>query len=458
MYQLTRIIGGKIIRGKSDSVIRAANYGKTKYVHRRQVYFFSKKTSLTKQYDAVKRAKPIAVVIPPRYRRLSFPHETTVIETTDPYQAFWRLGLWNFRQIPVNTIGITGSAGKSTTTAMVASILKRRYRLVKTEGNLNTVSFLPSYLCRLSPGDHVLLLEMGMKSRGNIARQCRVVRPKFGAITNVGEAHLGSLGSAENILKAKQELIDGMRDGGVVWLNADNTRSRRLRTDHRKVKRYWFGVERPAHVQATHIRYTARGMSFRVNLNNTSYTFTIPTYGVHNVYNALTAIGLCYSMGLSISDIQTGLATFKPPHMRQELIRGKNGTLLINDAWNANPTAMKAGLRVLLDIAGRRKSIAVLGDMKELGSYTRQAHVEVGNHIARYPVDQLVTVGRHAYTIAQQAIKKGFDKRNVFCYGTREAALRHLFRVPPGCVIYFKASRSLHFERIVKALRATKTS
>lgn len=341
---------------------------------------------------------------------------------------------------------------------MVASILKRRFRLVKTTGNLNTASFLPTYLCRLSPGDQILLLEMGMKSRGNIARQCRIVRPRFGAVTNVGEAHLGSLGSAENISKAKQELIDGMRDGGVVWLNADNARSRRLRTDHVKVKRYWFGIERPAHVQATHIRYTSKGMSFRANLNGTLYTFTIPAYGVHNVYNALTAIGLCYSMGLNVSDIQTGLATFKQPHMRQELLRGRNGTLLINDAWNANPTAMKAGLRVLLAIAGRRQSIAVLGDMKELGSYTRQAHMEVGNHIARYPVDQLVTVGHHAHTIAQQAVKKGFNKRNVFCYRTREAVLRHLAGVPSGSVIYFKASRSMHFERIVKVLRATKTS
>ena len=351
-----------MIKGKTNVTLHTANYGRPKHIYRNQVYFFSKKTSVTKQHAAVNRTKPVAVVIPFAYRNLSFPMETAVVQVKDPYQACWRLGVWNFRKHPVTTVAITGSAGKSSTTAMVASILKKRFRIVKTDGNLNTATFLPRYLCRLSPTHRVLLLEMGLKSLRNIARQCHVVRPQYGAITNVGEAHMGSVGGAHNVLKAKQELIDGMNEGGIVWLNADNAKSRRLRTDHVKVKRYWFGIDQPAHLQASQIRYTPKGMSFNVSLNGTSYPFTIPVYGEHNVQNALAAIGICRSMGFHMSEIRQGLATFKQPHMRQELMRGKNGTLLINDAWNANPTAMMAGLRVLLAIAGKRKSIAVLGD------------------------------------------------------------------------------------------------
>ena len=406
-----------------------------------------------KQLAAIQRVKPIAIVIPPSLRNVSYPQQTSVIQVADSYNAFWRLGLWNFRQFPVKTIGITGSAGKSTTTAMVASVLKQKYRFVKTEGNLNTATFLPTYLCRLSRHHHLLLLEMGMKSLGNIARQCRVVRPQYGAITNVGEAHLGSVGGAHNVVKAKQELIDGMRDGGVVWLNSDNEKSRLLRTNHVNVKRFLFGIRGNVDLKASNIRYTSTGMQFDVLTNNESHTFTIPVFGEHNVYNALAAIGICHSFGMSISDIKRGLATFKQPHMRLQLIRGKNGTLLINDAWNANPTAMIAGLDVLHALTRRRKSIAVLGDMKELGSYTKQAHMRVGNYIARKPVDRLITIGKYAGIIAQQAVNKGFDRRNVFSYRTRESALNHLRHVSSGSVIYFKASRSLHFEKLVKALK-----
>lgn len=448
------IIEGKLVKGRTDTTVSSVNYGRPKYVRRHQLYFFGKKTSFDKQYAAVKQVKPLAVVIPSRYRHLSFPAETAVIQVSDPYRSFWRLGLWNFRQHPVKTVAITGSAGKSTTTSMVASVLKRRYPIVKTEGNLNTASFLPTYLCRLSSKHRVLLLEMGMKSLGNIARQCRVVRPQVGAVTNVGEAHYGSVGGAHNIVKAKQELIDGMRDGGVVWLNADNDRSRKLRTEHVNVSRYWFGIDQPAHVQGSHIRYTSRGMSFHVHVNGQTYSFTIPAFGKHNVYNALAAIGICYAMGFSMAEIQKGLAMFKQPHMRLQLVKGVRGTLLINDAWNANPTSMIAGLNVLNALSGKRKSIAVLGDMKELGSYTQQAYNRVGDYIARHPVDQLVTVGRYANLIARRAVSKGFNPQKVVSFRTREAALRHLLRAPSGSVIYFKASRSLHFEKLVKQLKA----
>lgn len=443
-----------MIKGNHDAAVRTVNYGKPKYVRHNQIYFFGKKTSLDKQYAAVVKVKPIAVVIPYRYRHLSFPHGTAVILTNDPYQAFWRLGLWNYRQHRVKTVAITGSAGKSTTTEMVAAILKRRFRLVKTEGNLNTVSFLPAYLCRLSAQHHILLLEMGMNSLGNIARQCRVVRPQFAAVTNVGEAHLGSVGGSQNIIKAKQEMIDGMREGGTLWLNADNPKSRQLKTEHANVKRHWFGIHRPAFLRASNVRYTATGMSFHATLGEQTHSFTIPAYGVHNVYNALAAIGICHSLGMRMSDIKQGLMQFKQPRMRMERLRGKNGTLLINDAWNANPSAMIAGLRVLAALSRERNSIAVLGDMKELGNYTRQAHRQVGDFISRSPVDQLVTVGSDAQLIAQQAVKKGFPKNRVYPFRSREAALRHLSRAQPGSVIYFKASRSLHFERMVRALKA----
>jgi len=189
---LARIIGGNLVRGDANLWLKTANFGKPKYLRSDQIYFYTKKKSWNQQLDAIRRVRPKAVVLPPSLSHHPIPPSVGLITVKDTFAAFWRLALWNWRHCSPRVIGITGSAGKSTTIEMTASILKRKWSMIKTQGNLNTYSFLPSYLVRLSPGHRILLLEMGMKSLNNIARQCSVVRPEIGVITNVGEAHVGT--------------------------------------------------------------------------------------------------------------------------------------------------------------------------------------------------------------------------------------------------------------------------
>ncbi|PTM58877.1 UDP-N-acetylmuramoyl-tripeptide--D-alanyl-D-alanine ligase [Desmospora activa DSM 45169] len=351
-------------------------------------------------------------------------------------------------------IAITGSAGKSTTTDMVYAVLKQKSKLVHTRGNLNTFTYLPTYLLQLRPGTRVLLLEMGMKSLNNIARQCRVVRPDIGVVTNVGEAHAGSLGSLGTIVKAKQELIDGMHAGGTLFLNADCTRSRQLTTRRFQGKVWTFGIARSADIKGENIRYTTRGMTFDVRIRNQSFSFTIPHWGNHNVLNALAAIGICRAMGYSMKTIQSGLAKSQPPRMRLQLIRSKNGRLLINDAWNANPSAMKAGLTVLKNIAAgtKRTAIAVLGDMMELGQYTRSAHQEIGRYTSHSSLSLLVTYGKYSREIATSAINNGMNQNRVIHFSDRARLLRFLKSAPKNSILYFKGSRKLKMEKIVNEL------
>ncbi|MGI6473871.1 MAG: glutamate ligase domain-containing protein [Thermoactinomyces vulgaris] len=179
----------------------------------------------------------------------------------------------------------------------------------------------------------------------------------------------------------------------------------------------------------------------------------IPVFGTHNVYNALTAIGVAWAYGATIPEIQKGLATFKAPKMRLEFIRTKSGRILINDAWNANPTALKAGLDVLKNVSGSRPKIAVLGDMLELGEYSHQAHMQSGKYAARLGLTQLITLGKRGKIIAQSAIANGMSPKRVLACDDFRQALHHLARTPKNAVIYFKASRSLHFEKLVKQLK-----
>ncbi|MBA4494464.1 UDP-N-acetylmuramoyl-tripeptide--D-alanyl-D-alanine ligase [Paenactinomyces guangxiensis] len=454
LNKLTQIIGGKLISNSPSKVVQSLNFGNPRNLERHQVYFYTRKLSWdNKQLPAIQRVRPAAVVLPDVVSTRYIPAGTAVIRVKDAYQAFWKAGLWNWKQYPTRVIGITGSAGKSTTTEMVASILKYRWSMVKTQGNLNTFSFLPSYLVRLQSKHNLLLLEMGMKSLNNIRKQCQVVHPEIGVVTNVGEAHVGSLGNLDMIVQAKQEMIDGVRQGGTLFLNADDKRSRKLNVNGFKGKLKTFGIDNKADIRANNIRYTRNGMSFNVVLNGAAYPFFIPVYGIHNVYNALAAIGVTHEFGATLQEMQKGLATFRAPKMRMQFIHSRSGRLLINDAWNANPSAMAAGLQVLKNIAPHRPAVAVLGDMLELGHLTKSAHEYIGKYVAQLGIDRLVTIGKNGKIIAASAVKNGMDNRNVFSYATRDQVVNHIARTPKNSIVYFKASRKLRLEKVVQRLK-----
>lgn len=451
---LVQIINGRLMTGNPKILIRHLNYGKPKVLKPDHVYFYKKSLKWEKQITAIRNARPKAIIIPPHLLSHAFPKSSAIILVPDPYQAFFRAALWNWRQLKPRVIAVTGSAGKSTTLSMIASILKRRWSMVTTQGNLNTFTFLPTYLARLQPHHQLLLLEMGMKSLNNIRRQCQIVRPDIGVVTNVGEAHVGSLGNLDVVVKAKQELVDGIRQGGTIFINRDDRRSQKLDTRHHRGKVRTFGIRNPSHIQGTNIRFTQKGMAFDAVIGGKRYPFFIPTFGVHNVYNALAAIGVAYEFGAPIIDIQKGLSSFQLPKMRLQLIRGYGGRLLINDAWNANPTAMIAGLGVLKRLSHGRPAIAVLGDMLELGKLTVFSHRRVGKYVARLHLSQLITVGQKGRIIAQAAIQEGMDPRKVFTFSNQREVVRHILqRTPANAVVYFKASRKLHFEKIIKQLK-----
>lgn len=453
LQKLAHIIGGRLTAGSPAKIVQTLNFGNPKQLKPHQVYFYTRKCRYEKQLKAIQRIRPTAVVLPARISASQIPAGTSVIRVNDAYQAFWKAGHWNWKQCPARVIAITGSAGKSTTTEMVASILKYRWPMVKTQGNLNTYSFLPSYLTRLTGKEKLLLLEMGMKSLNNIRKQCQVVHPEIGAVTNVGEAHAGSLGGLNLIVKAKQELVDGIRKRGILFLNADDPKSRRLQTSRFQGKIFTFGIQNPAQVKARNIRYSSNGMKFDAILHGRSFPVFIPIFGTHNVYNALAAVGISWAFGAATAEIQKGLATFQAPKMRLQFIRSRSGRILINDAWNANPTAMKAGLNVLKNVSRNRMAIAVLGDMLELGNYSHHAHVQVGRYIAKLGINQLITLGQRGKIIARSAVASGMNPQKVIACQNYQQALHYLAKTPKQAMIYFKASRSLHFERLVKRLK-----
>lgn len=452
LRQIATLLQGKILRGDPDLVLTNVYYRRGRHINARTLFFF---------YDSRGRKRPDlhdlspGAVVTSRALLPHVPARLPVIVVDNPFRALWKLARWQRNRLTLPVVGITGSAGKSTTTAMTAAILSRVYPTLHTVGNLNTTAWYPFQLLRVSPRHRAIVLEMGMNRLGDIRQHSRAARPRIAVITNVGEAHVGSLGnSLDNVVRAKQEILEGLSPNGTLVLNADDERSRRIDTRKVRGRVVTFGIKNPADYRAKDVRYTLTGMRFTVTLRGKSHTFDLPVFGEHMVYNALAAIAVADLLGVSPAAMRAGLRRFRPPKMRLQMIRGKQGRLLINDAYNANPSAMIAGLSILPHLPHRGKRIAVLGDMKELGALTHAGHARVGRYIAAHrPVDVLVTVGRYGRIIAEAARERGFGA--VHAFTTRDEALRFLLKTPPGCVLYFKASRRLRFERLLRPLRQT---
>ncbi len=380
-------------------------------------------------------------------------HDVAVVAIDDPLEAVQALASHHRERLHCPVLGVTGSTGKTTTKDFVAAVLARRLRVVATEGNRNNELGAPLTVMEAGAETEALIVEMAMRARGEIEQLGRIVRPTMGLVTNVGQTHIETLGSEEAIASAKGELVRSVPEKGVVFLNGDDAWTDTLAADTRaEVVRYGLG---PAcDVRAVDIEVDADGHpSLTLQTPSGSFETSLSVPGRHNAYNAAAAAAVASRLGLDREVIAEGLAEARVSPMRMEVFQSASGVTVINDAYNASPTSMRAGLAALDDIrvAGRR--IAVLGDMAELGSLAELAHFELGEDVGRSRVDMLVTVGERAKRIADGARTSGLvDDVIHVCADGREASdvIRGLVREGDGVLV--KASRVMGLEHVVEAL------
>jgi UDP-N-acetylmuramoyl-tripeptide--D-alanyl-D-alanine ligase len=450
---LARVVGGRLVRGNPGIPVHHAIYMNVHHVNPGTVFIMN--TRYMKKFPlSWLNSLKSAGIIAPATHGLRIPRHHPLILVKSPDAALWRLAAWQRSKIRATVIGITGSQGKTTTKEMLASILMRKYFTYKSPSNINTASSIPNHLFNMNAKHQMAVLEMGMSSFGNIRKQCLFARPTIGVVTNVGEAHVGKLGHLPRyVAKAKQELIDGLAPGGLLVLNADDRGSKLLSTRRYRGKVVTVGIRNPATIMAKNIRFEQGGMRFQVG----NKPYFIRTWGRHHVYNALAAIAVARALHVPDSAIREGLAKYRVPHMRLQRIAGIRGYLLINDAYNANPSSMIAGLQVLKEVSGNRFSVAVLGDILELGNYTVTGHARVGKVVGLLKPSFLITVGPLAVTIARSAAAHGMPRGRIRSFNTQSEALQFILRtIPRGSVLYFKASRKVGLEWLVKRLTVRK--
>ncbi|MGI6128646.1 MAG: UDP-N-acetylmuramoyl-tripeptide--D-alanyl-D-alanine ligase [bacterium] len=376
-----------------------------------------------------------------------------VIKVPATGRALLDLAAWYRSQLPVRTVAVTGSTGKTTAKDLTFQVLTGQFSTLKNPGNLNTEVGLPLTLFNLEPEHQIAVVELGMRGPGQIAQLAQVARPEVGVITNIGVAHIELLGSQKNIAQAKGELLEYLPSDGLAVLNGDDpfVRSQAIRS---RCPAVFFGMGPNNDFRAANIETMGTaGLSFDVTGPSGSERVRLPLLGRFNVLNSLAAMAVGHHFGLTLSEMADALSQVKPPAMRLNLIKRSDGTLIIDDVYNSNPVSMRGALQTLVDLAAGKRTVVIVGDMLELGDWGPQAHREVGDQAAKQGVDCIITSGPLARLAAEGAIDAGMDSKRVFaCQDAVEAAQIAVNQVQPGDVVLVKASRGMYFERIVSAL------
>ena len=347
------------------------------------------------------------------------------------------------KRIGMQVVGVTGSVGKSTTKEMIACVLSGTYRVGKTPVNHNNDIGMPMAVLSMAEDTEIAVLEMGMNHFREIAYLASIALPDVAVIINIGTMHIEHLGSQEGILKAKLEILEGMRVGGQVILNGDDAL---LCTAHTKTDLpvTYFGASNPdCQVRAVGITQARDEMKFTVQWGSETLPITLPVEGEHYVPDALAAISVGLGLGVSPAEIQKRLALFRNMEGRQEILNVK-GYTIIKDCYNAGPESMAAALRVL----GRRpgRHIAVLGDMLELGDRTREAHYRVGQ-IAAENADFVLAYGPNSQLVVSGALAGGMQEDKALAFADRDRLVEALKQLAkPADVLLFKGSHGMHME------------
>ncbi|APH06580.1 UDP-N-acetylmuramoyl-tripeptide--D-alanyl-D-alanine ligase [Bacillus weihaiensis] len=374
------------------------------------------------------------------------PQDIPVIFVEDTLVALQQLAKAYLKQLEVKVVGITGSNGKTSTKDMVASVLETTYKVHKTKGNFNNHIGLPLTVLSMEPDTEIAVLEMGMSGKGEIELLSKIGEPDVALITNIGEAHLQDLGSREAIAEAKLEITSGLKKDGLFIYHGDEPLLQE-RVPNLSLHAVTFGKGETNDYVATDFVQEVTGTAFKVK----GEEYFIPVLGTHNVSNALAAFAVADYFQVKKEAIKKGFESMKLTGMRLELLTSDQGVSVINDAYNASPTSMKAAIALLEDLNGFHHKYAVLGDMLELGEDEKEFHREIGRLMNKKNITKLFTYGRLGEEIAKGA--KEADEQFAQHFQDKKELIEKLQTVvAKQDVVLVKASRGMKLEEVVEAL------
>ena len=386
----------------------------------------------------------------PEERLVEKYNNRTIIKVENTIKALQEIAKYKRSLYDIPVVAVTGSVGKTSTKDIIANVLGQKYKVLKTEGNFNNHLGLPLTLLNLK--DHTaVVVEMGMNHFKEISVLTDIAKPTIAVITNIGTSHIGNLGSRENILKAKLEILEGLQENGKIIINNDNDLLHNWLQTVDKDDIFTYGIENKSNFNPHDIQENNNETIYGINIENEEYNVKVPVMGRHFVYNSLCAIAVARTLNIEPEKIIQGIADFKLTAKRMDFRNLRSGAIVLADYYNASYDSMKSALEVVRDYKSNRK-IAVLGDMLELGEFSEKLHQDVGTEVYNNKIDILITVGKLAKHIAKTAKELG-TKEIYECEKNGEAAQILNQKMQDGDLILLKASNGMHFGEILEKIQ-----
>ena len=393
--------------------------------------------------DAFNKGAKIAIVDEVKCDLNELKEDVALIKVQNTGRALMDLAKFYREKLGLKVVGITGSAGKTSTKDLVAAVLSDKYKVFKTKGNFNNEIGLPLMILELDSTYDVAILEMGMRGLGQIKELAEIASPDLGIITNIGISHIEILKTRENILKAKMEIATFFdKNNTLVVCGNDDFLGALPEAEYKIVKT---GVGENFKIGAKNIALEELSSKFTVYDGEKEEEFSLDMPGEHNISNLMLGIAIAKELGVSFEEMKRGLKNIEATSMRLELIK-KDGFSILNDCYNSSPVAVKSAIDVMKNIEGKRR-IAVLGTMRELGHKSEEAHEEIGKYAKENGIEKVLCLGDFS-----ENIKEGYGE-GCTVYENKEELIKDLLNIIcDGDIILVKASRSLKFEEITKAL------
>lgn len=369
-----------------------------------------------------------------------------VLVTDDALSALGAIAKGWRESLSAKVIGITGSVGKTTTKEMTAAVLQSAFKTTKTAENFNNNIGLPMTLLDIPEDGEAAVVEMGMNHFGELSYLTSLAQPDVAVITNIGTMHIEHLGSRQGILKAKLEILEGLREGGTVIFNGDEPLLREAEIPYKPI---FFGIDTDCDLRAVDVEYKEGCVTFRAVGLGADFTVTVPAEGKHHVYDALAAIAVGLTCRVPAQKIAAALSGFENTGNRQKIFE-KDGYTVIADCYNAGPESMEAALQILSSKQSAGRKIAVLGDMLELGMITQAAHFALGQKTAS-AADMVFAYGLNSMRVVAGAIDAGMPEEDARCYDSHASLLADLRRnARKGDILLFKGSHGMHMEQVME--------
>lgn len=380
--------------------------------------------------------------------------DRVIIRVKSTLEALYAIARFKRELYDIPVIAITGSVGKTSTKDIIANVVSQKYKTLKTIGNNNNNIGLPFTILRLKD-EEAMVLEMGMNHLGEISLLTSIAKPTLCTITNIGTAHIGNLGSRENILKAKLEILEGIECPTII-INNDNDMLHNWYENNKQsnnINCKTYGINELSDIMAQNIMVNTGNSEFDCEIDGKKVKVKVPVAGEHFILNSLCAIGIGRALNIDIEDIVKGIETFELTKKRMEIIEKLNGVKIINDTYNASLESMVATLTYLGKFAENRK-IAILGDMFELGDFAEELHRKVGEEVVKNKIDILICSGKNAKYIAEQAKKEGMKEENIYYVEEKEKIISIVRKIEKKeDIMLLKASNGMKFFEIANQLK-----